>query len=69
MDLKRVMLSANQTVSEISPAHGCRHVAIIMDGNGRWAKRQGKIRALGIKPGRNPFVARSLSRRIMVLKR
>ncbi|PLO98370.1 (2E,6E)-farnesyl- diphosphate-specific ditrans,polycis-undecaprenyl-diphosphate synthase, partial [Klebsiella pneumoniae] len=26
------MLSANQTVSEISPTHGCRHVAIIMDG-------------------------------------
>ena len=34
MDLKRVMLSANQTVSEMLPAHGCRHVAIIMDGNG-----------------------------------
>lgn len=51
MDLKRVMLSANQTVSEISPTHGCRHVAIIMDGNGRWAKRQGKIRAFGHKAG------------------
>ena len=45
------MLSANQTVSEISPTHGCRHVAIIMDGNGRWAKRQGKIRAFGHKAG------------------
>ncbi len=51
MDLKRVMLSANQTVSEISPTHGCRHVAIIMDGNGRWAKRQGKIALSGIRPG------------------
>lgn len=51
MDLKRVMLSANHTVSEISPAHGCRHVAIIMDGNGRWAKQQGKIRAFGHKAG------------------
>ena len=51
MDLKRVMLSANQTVSEISPVHGCRHVAIIMDGNGRWAKQQGKIRAFGHKAG------------------
>ncbi|HAO6967957.1 TPA: (2E,6E)-farnesyl- diphosphate-specific ditrans,polycis-undecaprenyl-diphosphate synthase, partial [Salmonella enterica subsp. enterica serovar Heidelberg] len=28
------MLSATQPVSENLPAHGCRHVAIIMDGNG-----------------------------------
>ncbi|EDK9892678.1 (2E,6E)-farnesyl- diphosphate-specific ditrans,polycis-undecaprenyl-diphosphate synthase, partial [Salmonella enterica subsp. enterica serovar Typhi] len=27
------MLSATQPVSENLPAHGCRHVAIIMDGN------------------------------------
>lgn len=45
------MLSAKQPVSEIMPGHGCRHVAIIMDGNGRWAKRQGKIRAFGHKAG------------------
>ena len=45
------MLSANQPLSEHLPAHGCRHVAIIMDGNGRWAKRQGKIRAFGHKAG------------------
>lgn len=45
------MLSANQSISETLPAHGCRHVAIIMDGNGRWAKRQGKIRAFGHKAG------------------
>ena len=25
----------------------CRHVAIIMDGNGRWAKAQGKPRTAG----------------------
>ncbi len=30
---------------------GARHVAIIMDGNGRWAKRQGKLRAFGHKAG------------------
>lgn len=24
-----------------------RHVAIIMDGNGRWAKKQGKVRTAG----------------------
>lgn len=45
------MLSANQSISENLPAHGCQHVAIIMDGNGRWAKRQGKIRAFGHKAG------------------
>lgn len=45
------MLSATQPVSENLPAHGCRHVAIIMDGNGRWAKKQGKIRAFGHKAG------------------
>lgn len=28
-----------------------RHVAIIMDGNGRWAKRQGKLRIFGHKAG------------------
>lgn len=50
-ELKRVMLSATQPLSEKLPAHGCRHVAIIMDGNGRWAKRQGKIRAFGHKAG------------------
>lgn len=45
------MLSATQPVSENLPAHGCRHVAIIMAGNGRWAKKQGKIRAFGHKAG------------------
>ncbi|MFN8153908.1 MAG: isoprenyl transferase [Bacteroidia bacterium] len=28
-----------------------RHVAIIMDGNGRWAKKQGKIRTFGHESG------------------
>jgi undecaprenyl diphosphate synthase len=50
-EIKRVMLSANQPLSENSPAHGARHVAIIMDGNGRWAKRQGKMRVFGHKAG------------------
>ncbi len=30
-----------------------RHVAVIMDGNGRWAKQQGKIRTFGHKHGVN----------------
>ena len=28
-----------------------KHVAIIMDGNGRWAKQQGKIRTFGHSAG------------------
>ncbi|MEW4466541.1 isoprenyl transferase [Parasphingorhabdus sp. JC815] len=31
--------------------HGARHVAIIMDGNGRWAKRKHLPRSLGHKKG------------------
>ncbi|VEC00663.1 Undecaprenyl pyrophosphate synthase [Cedecea lapagei] len=45
------MLSANQQLSESVTPHGARHVAIIMDGNGRWAKRQGKMRVFGHKAG------------------
>lgn len=36
--------------SDIEPA-GARHVAIIMDGNGRWAKKRHLPRALGHKKG------------------
>lgn len=32
-------------------AHGARHVAIIMDGNGRWAKKRFLPRAIGHKRG------------------
>lgn len=34
-----------------SPPHGARHVAIIMDGNGRWAKRRGMPRTIGHRAG------------------
>ena len=37
-------------MSNIQP----RHVAIIMDGNGRWAQKQGKIRSEGHKAGAEP---------------
>ncbi len=37
----------------IDPESIPRHVAIIMDGNGRWAKRQGKPRLFGHKNGVN----------------
>lgn len=33
------------------PGHGARHVAIIMDGNGRWAKKRHLPRALGHQRG------------------
>lgn len=35
----------------IDPARLPRHVAVIMDGNGRWAKRQGKPRIFGHRAG------------------
>jgi len=44
------MSSANQQGADL-PIPGPRHVAIIMDGNGRWAKRQGKLRIFGHKAG------------------
>ena len=31
-----------------------KHIAIIMDGNGRWAKAQGKVRTLVIKLVQKP---------------
>lgn len=36
---------------EVDPNNIPRHVAIIMDGNGRWAKQQGKMRIFGHKNG------------------
>jgi undecaprenyl diphosphate synthase len=41
------MKSVSQAVNRIAP----QHVAIIMDGNGRWAKEKGKIRTFGHKAG------------------
>ena len=38
-------------ISEIDKAKLPKHVAIIMDGNGRWAKQQGKNRVFGHKHG------------------
>jgi undecaprenyl diphosphate synthase len=41
------MNSSEQVVEKNTP----QHVAIIMDGNGRWAKKKGKIRTFGHKAG------------------
>ena len=45
--------SSARTADEIAggSAHGARHVAIIMDGNGRWAKRRHLPRAMGHQRG------------------
>ena len=34
-----------------APAKGPRHVALIMDGNGRWAERRGLPRVVGHREG------------------
>ncbi|CUU23044.1 (2E,6E)-farnesyl-diphosphate-specific ditrans,polycis-undecaprenyl-diphosphate synthase [Duffyella gerundensis] len=45
------MSSENQIITDDLHESGPRHVAIIMDGNGRWAKNQGKLRISGHKAG------------------
>lgn len=43
--------SGDQSVGVADPTYGARHIAIIMDGNGRWAKRKNLPRAMGHKKG------------------
>src|SRR4051794_37988709 len=38
-------------LSELDPARMPRHIAVIMDGNGRWAKLRGKPRIAGHRAG------------------
>ncbi|WP_241606218.1 (2E,6E)-farnesyl-diphosphate-specific ditrans,polycis-undecaprenyl-diphosphate synthase [Rosenbergiella epipactidis] len=45
------MLSKGQNEAEWLPQVLPQHVAIIMDGNGRWAKNRGKLRMSGHKAG------------------
>jgi undecaprenyl diphosphate synthase len=45
------MLSENELFNKIDKNKLPRHVAIIMDGNGRWAKKQGLSRIYGHKKG------------------
>lgn len=40
-----------ELLAAIDPARVPRHVAVIMDGNGRWAKQRGKPRIFGHKAG------------------
>lgn len=41
----------NKNLSAVSPPSGPRHIAMIMDGNGRWAERHGRLRAKGHEAG------------------
>lgn len=41
------------TIEEINDQRLPRHIAIIMDGNGRWAKQKGKLRVFGHENGVN----------------
>ncbi|MFP1722236.1 (2E,6E)-farnesyl-diphosphate-specific ditrans,polycis-undecaprenyl-diphosphate synthase [Lonsdalea quercina] len=45
------MPSKNQQGSQSQQLCSPRHVAIIMDGNGRWAKQRGKLRVFGHQAG------------------
>lgn len=45
------MSSENQLQNDDLQGENPRHVAIIMDGNGRWAKNRGKLRISGHKAG------------------
>ncbi|KGT86805.1 UDP pyrophosphate synthase [Erwinia typographi] len=45
------MSSENQLQTDDLQGENPRHVAIIMDGNGRWAKNRGKLRISGHKAG------------------
>ncbi|MFN3649882.1 MAG: isoprenyl transferase [Armatimonadota bacterium] len=45
--------SPEQTEPELDPARMPRHVAIIMDGNGRWAQQRGLPRIEGHRRGEN----------------
>ena len=40
-----------ELLAAIDPAHMPQHIAIIMDGNGRWAKQRGKARISGHREG------------------
>lgn len=43
--------AAPSSVAATAPTHGIRHLAIIMDGNGRWARKRNLPRLAGHKAG------------------
>ena len=51
LDAKEKEIMESEMADEKQPDQMCRHIAVIMDGNGRWAKQRGKIRSFGHKEG------------------
>ena len=49
------MATLKQTQPALDPARMPRHIAIIMDGNGRWAQKRGLPRTAGHKVGAETF--------------
>ena len=49
--------TAMATTIQLDPARMPRHIAIIMDGNGRWAQKRGLPRTAGHKAGAETFRA------------
>ena len=47
----RGLRSARKLLQEVDPDNLPKHVGIIMDGNGRWAKKRGLPRTAGHKAG------------------
>lgn len=47
----RAVLSESDLEALIDPSRLPRHIAVIMDGNGRWASRQAMPRVAGYRPG------------------
>ena len=47
----------------LNPERLPAHIAIIMDGNGRWARRRGQLRVAGHKAGMRPGRRRKSNRR------
>jgi len=43
--------AANSTLEDVPPERRPRHIAVIMDGNGRWARRRGRPRIEGHRHG------------------
>ena len=44
-------MSALETLASVESSLLPQHIAVIMDGNGRWAQAKGKARAFGHKAG------------------
>ncbi|MCW8107546.1 polyprenyl diphosphate synthase [Alteromonas ponticola] len=50
-DASQASTSENNSAQTLDSVAGPKHVAVIMDGNGRWAQKKGKIRTFGHKAG------------------